>query len=171
MTAPWPVIINEIFLGSFSTVINVLKVLVPLMIIIEFFHVFRVMEKLSKKLSAVTKVLGLSPPAILPLLVATVMGVTYGAGTLIEMNEKDPLPKKDFILIAVFFFICHGIIETTAIWGTAGANILVISVGRLIFAGVFTMVIARLPIFGEPEYEEARGEKEMGGENSDIDRI
>jgi len=152
MTASWSVILNEIFTGSISTVLNVLKVLIPLMILIEFFHVYHVMEKLAKKLAPVTKVLGLSPPAILPLLVATVMGVTYGTGTLIEMNKRSPLPKKDFILIAVFFFTCHGIIETTAIW-------LVISVGRLLFAGVFTMVAARLPIFKGPEYAEEQQEE------------
>ncbi|NLT49128.1 MAG: hypothetical protein GXX92_12020 [Clostridiales bacterium] len=159
MTASWSVILNEIFTGSISTVLNVLKVLIPLMILIEFFHVYHVMEKLAKKLAPVTKVLGLSPPAILPLLVATVMGVTYGTGTLIEMNKRSPLPKKDFILIAVFFFTCHGIIETTAIWGTAGASMLVISVGRLLFAGVFTMVAARLPIFKGPEYAEEQQEE------------
>lgn len=167
MTASWSVIINEFLTGSFSTVISVLKVLIPLMILIEFLQVFHVMEKLSKKLSAVTKVLGLSPPAILPLLVATVMGVTYGAGTLIEMNKKDPLPRKDFILIAVFFFICHGIIETTAIWATVGANAFMISVGRLAIAGIFTMIIARLPIFGEPKYVEVSGEEKAEEKDSD----
>jgi hypothetical protein len=171
MTASWSVIINEFLFGSLSTVINVLKVLIPLMILIEFLQVFHVMEKLSKKLTVVTKVLGLSPPSILPLLVATIMGVTYGAGTLIEMNKKDPLPQKDFILIAVFFFICHGIIETTAIWGTVGANVLVISVGRLIFAAVFTMLIARLPLFRDPKYAEVSGKKETEGENSDTSKI
>ncbi len=159
MTAPWSLILSEIVTGSFSTVINVLKVLIPLMILIEFFHVYHIMEKLAKKLSPVTKVLGLSPPAILPLLVATVMGVTYGTGTLIEMNRRNPLPKKDFILIAVFFFTCHGIIETTAIWATAGANVLVISVGRLFFAAAFTMIAARLPIFKGPEYVAEQPEK------------
>jgi hypothetical protein len=75
------------------------------------------------------------------------MGVTYGAGTLMEMNEKEPLEKKDFILIAIFFFICHGIIETTAIWGTVGANVIIISAGRLMLAGAITMAAARLPFF------------------------
>ena len=147
MTASVPAIINEFLTGSFSTIINVLKVLIPLMILIEFLSVYHVMEKLSKKLTFVTKVLGFSPSAVLPLLVTVVMGVTYGAGTLMEMNEKEPLEKKDFILIAIFFFICHGIIETTAIWGTVGANVIIISAGRLILAGAVTMAAARLPFF------------------------
>jgi len=106
-----------------------------------------VMEKLAAKLSGFTNILGMSSNAILPLIVATVMGVTYGAGTLIEMNKTNPIPRKDFILIALFFFICHGIIETTAIWGAAGANIFVISAGRLLIAVTVTAVAARLPVF------------------------
>lgn len=165
MTASFYEIAMEIVTGSISTILNVLKVLIPLMIFIEFLHVYRVMEKLSAKLKGVSRLLGITPPAILPLLVATVMGVTYGAGTLIELNERDPLPRKDFILIAVFFFICHGIIETSAIWGNVGANVLVISLGRLSFAVLFTMIIARLPFFkisgkGEEPDEELDDEQD-----------
>ena len=85
----------------------------------------------------------MNPPAILPLRHCN--GVTYGAGTLI--NEQNPIPKKDYALIAVFFFICHGIIETSAIWAAAGANLIVISVVRLAYAFIVTMIAARLPIF------------------------
>lgn len=145
MNATWALIIEEIVRGSFSTFLSVLKVLIPLMIVIEFLNAYKVMEKLSGKMGAVSKVLGISPKGVLPLLVATIMGVTYGAGTLIEMNERDPLDRRDFILISVFFFICHGIIETTAIWANAGANVLVISVGRLLYAALVTATFARLP--------------------------
>ncbi len=150
MMVPVSEIIKEIIGGGLSTFLNVLKVLIPLMILVEFLNAYKIMEKLADRLSIVTKILGVSPKAILPLLVATVMGVTYGTGTLIEMNERDPLPKKDFILVGVFFFVCHGIIETTAIWANAGANVLIISLGRLILAAVITMVMARLPLFKEP---------------------
>ena len=152
MSASLDIILQEILFGCFSTVLNVLKILIPLMIIIELLSVYHVMEKLAKALSGATKLLGMTPPAILPLLVATVMGVTYGAGTLIEMNKKDPLPRKDFLLIAIFFFVCHGIIETTMIWGTAGANVLAVSFGRLFFAVIITMIAARLPFLWENSF-------------------
>jgi hypothetical protein len=114
------------------------------MIFIEFLNAYNIMEKLSKKLTYITKLLGLSSRAVLPLLVATIMGITYGTGTIMDINKKNPLGEKDFVLIAVFFFICHGIIETTAIWGNAGANIIVVSIGRLFIAFIFTIIVARL---------------------------
>ena len=149
MLASASTIINEIIHGSINTVLNVLKILIPLMIVIEILQVYKIMEKLAGKLAGITKILGMSPPAILPLIVATVMGVTYGAGTLMEMNKVNPIPRKDFILIGIFFFICHGIIETTAIWSVAGANIFVISFGRLFIAIIITIIVSRLPIFNK----------------------
>lgn len=147
MTADFATILHEILFGSLKTVFSVLRVLIPLMILIELLSAYRVIDRLASKLVGLTKTLGLSPPSIVPLLVATIMGVTYGAGTLMEMNKEKPLPRKDFLLIAVFFFVCHGIIETTGIWGAAGANVFVISIGRLLLAAAATMVAARLPFF------------------------
>ena len=101
---------------------------------------------MESKLTFVTKVLGFAfcrPAAAC----YSCDGVTYGAGTLMEMNEKEPLEKKDFILISILFFICHGINETTAIWCTVGSNVIIISAGMLILAGAVTMAAARLPFF------------------------
>ncbi len=145
MSASFDVIALEIVRGGFNTFLSVLKVLIPLMIVIEFLHVYKIMERLSQKMGFISNILGISNKGVLPLLIATIMGVTYGAGTLIEMNERDPLDRRDFLLISVFFVICHGIIETTAIWANAGANVFVISIGRLLYATIITAVFARLP--------------------------
>jgi len=145
MSASADVILHEIFFGCISTALNMLKILIPLMIIVEILMVYNVMEKMADKLQFLAGALGLQKQSIFPLLVGVVMGVTYGAGTLIEINRKIPIPKKDFVLIGVFMFICHGIIETSFIFGVAGANVLAITVGRLVIAFLVTAAAARLP--------------------------
>ena len=147
MSASAGVILQEIFLGCISTAFNMLKILIPLMIIVEILLVYNVMEKVADKLQFLAGALGMKKQSIFPLLVGVVMGVTYGAGTLMEINRKTPIPKKDFALIGIFMFICHGIIETGFIFGVAGANILVITLGRLVIAFIVTAVAARLPVF------------------------
>lgn len=147
MSASWAEIGHEIVFGSFSTVINMLKILIPLMIIVELLMVYKVMEKLADRLSPVARLLGMKKESLFPLLVGVVMGVTYGAGTLIEINRKTPIPQKDFALIGIFMFLCHGIIETAFIFYVAGANIFAITVGRLLIAVLVTAIAARLPIF------------------------
>lgn len=147
MSASVGVILNEILFGGISTILNMLKILIPLMIIVEILMVYNIMEKVADKLQFLAGALGMQKQSIFPLLVGVVMGITYGAGTLIEINRKTPIPKKDYALIGIFMFICHGIIETGFIFGVAGAEILTITVGRLILAFAVTAAAARLPVF------------------------
>ena len=139
-------IIHDIFFGSISIIINFFKILIPLMIIVEILMAYKLIEKLSNKLEFLSKALRMQKQSIFPLMIGVFMGLTYGAGTLIEINRKTPIPKKDFILIGVFLFVCHGIIETSMIFAVAGANIWVVSIGRLFLAFVITAVAARIPI-------------------------
>jgi hypothetical protein len=136
---------HDILFGCLNIILSFLKILIPLMITVEILMTYRVVEKLSDKLQFVAKALRIEKQSIFPLLVGVVMGVTYGAGTLIEINSKTPIPKRDFVTIGIFIFICHGIIETTLIFGVAGANIWVISLGRLAVAFVVTCIAARIP--------------------------
>jgi len=138
--------IHDIFFGSISIIINFFKILIPLMIIVEILMAYKLIEKLSNKLEFLAKALRMEKQSIFPLMVGVFMGLTYGAGTLIEINRKTPIPKKDFILIGVFLFVCHGIIETSMIFAVAGANIWVVSIGRLFLAFIITVVAARIPI-------------------------
>ncbi len=136
---------RDILFGGINIIISFLKILIPLMITVEILMAYKIVEKLSDKLQFVSRALKIEKQSIFPLLVGVVMGVTYGAGTLIEINSKTPIPKRDFVLIGVFIFICHGIIETTLVFGVAGANIWVISLGRLFAAFVITFIAARIP--------------------------
>lgn len=147
MSAGFDVIIREMLTGSLSTIISVMKVLVPLMIIVEILMVYKVIERLAGSLEGISRILGMSRNAIFPLLVGVVMGVTYGAGTIIEINKRTPLSRKDMALVAIFMYLCHGIIETGFLFYVAGANVLVVTLGRLLFAFVVTMLAARLPHF------------------------
>ncbi|MBK5246771.1 MAG: hypothetical protein JJE49_05805 [Peptostreptococcaceae bacterium] len=151
MSVTMDVIINEMITGAITTTINLLRVLIPLMIIIEILMVYKIIERLAIKLEGFGKIMGMSKNAVFPLLVAVFMGVTYGAGTIMEINKKTPLSKKDMALVAVFMYLCHGIIETGFLFYVAGANVLVVTIGRLAFALVATMIAARLPYFKNME--------------------
>lgn len=147
MSATAGVIFHEIFFGCIVTALNMLKILIPLMIIVEVLMVYHVMEKVADRFRFLAGALGIEKQSIFPLLVGVVMGITYGAGTLIEINRRTPIPKRDFVLIGVFLFLCHSIIETTFLFAVAGANIFAVTVGRLAVAFIVTAIAARLPAF------------------------
>ena len=135
----------EMLTGSLMTALNLFKIIIPLMIVIEILMAYNLARRLSLRLGWLAKLLGVGRDALLPLLVGVLMGVTYGAGTLIEINSRTPLSKKDFALIAIFFYCCHGIIETSFLFGAAGASLLFVCVLRLLIAVAVTMAAARLP--------------------------
>ena len=145
MSESWANIGMEMARGCITTVFNLMIFLVPLMIIIETLMHFNIMEKLAGRLEGLAKLMGMSKNAMLPLLVGFFMGVGYGAGTFIEVNKRTPISKRDMVLVGIFMFLCHGIIETGMLFGVAGANVLVITVGRLLFALLITIVLSRTP--------------------------
>jgi len=158
-------ILMEILHGSLGTILNLAKVLIPLMIIIQLLMVYDVMEKIANRLEGIGKLMGMSKNAMLPLVVGFVMGVSYGAGTLLELNKTNPLSKRDMALLGTFMFLCHGIIETGLLFGVNGASVVTITLGRALIALAVTMVFARTPIIknmdnvtpitDSPEKEEA----------------
>jgi hypothetical protein len=146
---------KDILFGSLTIIMNFLKILIPLMIIVEILITYKVIERISNKFEFLSKVLNIQKQSIFPLLIGLFMGITYGAGTLIEINDRTPIPKKDFILIGIFLFICHSLIETTMIFTVAGANVWVISLGRLFLAFVITLIAARIPLIDKIGREKA----------------
>nr|WP_280634507.1 nucleoside recognition domain-containing protein [Clostridium aminobutyricum] len=137
--------------------VNLLKVLIPLMIIIELLMVYQIMEKVAVKLAPLSKMMGMKKETIFPLLVGVIMGVTYGAGTLIEMNKKTPISKKDLMLMGVFIYLCHGIIETGLLFGVAGASIIVVTFVRLLIAFAVTVILSKTPYFRKMDTEDLTG--------------
>jgi hypothetical protein len=150
VSAPWNVIFHEIWTGCLGTAWNLFRVIIPLMIVIEILLAYKIMEKMAKGLGFFSRILGIGKDALLPLLVALFMGVSYGAGVLMEIKSRTPFSKRDLALIAVFVYCCHGIIETTFIFYSVGASPLFVCVFRLVLAVLITMVAARLPWLRAP---------------------
>ncbi|MDR1069151.1 MAG: hypothetical protein LBL36_07915 [Clostridiales Family XIII bacterium] len=146
---PWIVMGSEMLRGSLSVVLSLARVIVPLMIVIEFLLAYKLVERFTAKLGWLRRILGISKDALLPLLIGLLMGVTYGAGTLMEINKRTPLSTRDFTLIGVFLYACHGIIETSILFAVAGGNVFFICIVRLAIALLVTFVAARLPRFAK----------------------
>ena len=139
----WGVILPEMGLGALRTAITISSVVLPLMIVIEIMLVYRIVHLLAKKLSPLCRLLGIGQDALLPLLVGLLLGVSYGAGAIVELNRMKPLPHNDLKLLGVFLFSCHGIIETSYLFALTGGNILFVCVLRLAIAITVTALASR----------------------------
>jgi hypothetical protein len=147
VSAGWDIIGRELLSGSLSIAWNLAKVIIPMMIVIELLLAFRLVEKMAARMHWFCRLIGVSRDALLPLLVGLLMGVSYGAGTIMEINRRTPLGKRDLALIGIFIYSCHALLETTILFGIAGGNIVFIGLVRLLIAVFVTAVAARLPWF------------------------
>jgi len=78
--------------------------------------------------------------------VGLLLGITYGAGILIQ--EASYINKKDLFFVATFLNICHAIIEDPLLFVLFGANIYVIIAVRVIWgialAYILTAIYGRI---------------------------
>lgn len=139
-------ILKDLIFGYAGIIKSMLTVLIPVMIMLEIMISYQVMEKLSKKLTVISRLLKIEDQSVFPLLVAIFAGITFGAGAMLEINKRSPISERDLWTIGALIFICHGIIETSLIFAVIGANIWVVSLGRLFLAFAMAMLAARAPI-------------------------
>ena len=138
-------LLPELGFGVLMMALTLVRVMIPMMIVIELMFAFNIVEILAKKLSFVCRLFKIHRDALIPLLVGFLLGITYGAGAILEINNKKPLSKRDLWLLGVFLYSCHGIIEATYLFAVAGGSAIFISGVRLLIAVVVTAVMARLP--------------------------
>jgi len=73
------------------------------------------------------------------ILTGIILGITYGAGILIE--EKNKLTKKELLFVGTFLMIAHSLIEDPLLFVIFGANFWILVIIRLFFAIVISFVI------------------------------
>jgi len=147
----WDRILPEMGLGTLTMAFNVLRIIIPLMIGIELMLVYHIVEKLAKKLKLFCRLLDIAEEALLPLLVGLLLGVTYGAGVLAELNRTRQLDKRNMALLGVFLFSCHGVLEMTYLFAVANASIAFVSGLRLGIAIAVTAIAARTVFRKKPQ--------------------
>lgn len=149
-------ILKEGVIGSIFCVLNMAKIVIPLMIVLQIFRDYKILEKVSNRLGFITRLLGLSKDAIFPMMVGVFLGISYGAGAIIEIAQEGNLNKKDLFLMAFFLICCHGVIETTLIFAAIGANPYIMLFTRFIAAFGLTYILSKFVRFEEGSIHEEK---------------
>ena len=114
--------LEEGALGSLSSVFNMAKIVIPLMIVMELLKDLKVLEKVANFLNPVAKFFGISKESTFPLVVGLIFGLAYGAGVIIDSINQNDLPKKDLYVVVIFLIACHAVFEDTLLFVAIGAN-------------------------------------------------
>jgi len=78
------------------------------------------------------------------LTVGVLLGITYGAGILIDEVKSGNISKKDIFYIGTFLMICHAIIEDTLLFVIFGADFTMVILIRTIAAIIFSYILLKI---------------------------
>lgn len=77
------------------------------------------------------------------IVVGVILGITYGAGILIQEAKSGAISKADLFYIGTFLMICHAIIEDTLLFVIFGADFTMVIVIRTIAAIVISYLFLK----------------------------
>ena len=110
--------------------IKIILIITLLIFIMDFIKNLSIIKKSEKNVSK-----GFS------LAVGTFLGITYGAGVLIQEANSKSMKREDLFFVTTFLLICHAIIEDTLLFVIFGANLTVIIVVRTIAAIIIAWIM------------------------------
>lgn len=137
-------IIQEAAVKSFSTLLLLTVILLPLMLLFEYARHYGVLERVSARLSWLSRWLTLSPEAALPLLLGMVLGLFYAAAMIIEYGRQGLLTRRELKLTGIFLAINHGVFEDNLVFAALGADFFFLFFFRLVAAIAITRLAACL---------------------------
>jgi len=143
----------ESFWGLLSLLIKVFCIVVPLMILLEVFKEFDLIDKITKPLKIPARILGFYEESIYPLMAGIIFGLSYGGGVLIGESKTGRIRGSQKFLVALYLGLCHAVFEDTLIFASLGANGIIVLVTRLLIAsvvvGLVSLIIRRNSYNGE----------------------
>jgi hypothetical protein len=76
-------------------------------------------------------------------IVGMLLGIVYGGGLIISETQRSAISKKEIFCAMSLLALLHGVIEDTAIMALIGGNLSGTLIGRILFAGIISILIAR----------------------------
>jgi len=119
-------------------------IVIPLMIAIEIFQDLNLLDKLTRGLNPLSRLLNISREANLPIMAGLFFGISYGGGIIIHSATHGKLTSRDIYIINIFLVICHSIFEDTLVFAAIGAVWIPLLGFRILLAVLTCWCIARL---------------------------
>lgn len=128
---------------AFLKIVYIAKIIVPLMIVLEIFEEYGLLKAVEKLFSKFTRTLGISEKSSYPLSVGLIVGLSYGAGVLIDRTSRGELDDRSIFIMTMFLILCHAIVEDTLLFVALGANPLILIGTRFLVAFIFAYVLSK----------------------------
>jgi hypothetical protein len=137
-------LIGSAILTSLKGILQLVKIVFPLMIVIQFAKDYGWMDYVTKILSPFTKLLGVEAKAGVTLAAGLFFGLAFGAGVMIQAVKEDGVSKKDLYLVFLFLVACHAVVEDTLLFIPLGIPVLYLFLIRFFVAFIVTVIVSRV---------------------------
>jgi hypothetical protein len=127
----WWEITNVGLETAFLAILQLILIVVPLMMIMQWLREKKYLEKMSNWFAPFTKVIGVEKNASMSLVTGLTIGLAYGAGVMIQSVKEDGVSKKDMYIVLIFLVSCHAVVEDTLIFAPLGIPLWPLLVIRL----------------------------------------
>ncbi|WP_413113241.1 hypothetical protein [Thaumasiovibrio sp. DFM-14] len=124
--------------------LSILLIISALITLLRFLRWLGIERLMHKALYPVLRGLTLGKEAANITIIGATLGLSFGAGLLIDEVRQGHISKRDTLLVMSFLGLCHSLIEDTLLILLLGADIVAILWARLFFALIVIAIWGRL---------------------------
>ena len=137
----WLAIGMEGFQTALMSVSQLALIVIPLMLVLQYFRELGWMARISNILAPFTRVMGMEKNASMTLVAGLTIGLAYGAGVMVQAVKEDGVSKKDMYLAFIFLVSCHAVVEDTLVFIPLGIPVWPLLLIRLTTAIILTACV------------------------------
>ncbi len=130
--------------GLFEAMISMFAILCVLTLGLEILKWSGLLALIMKVLSPVLRLAGIKDEAGHLTAVGFFLGISYGAGLLVQEAKSAAVPPRQIFLSCIFMCFAHSVIEDTLLVLALGADVYGVLAGRLVFAVAATALVAKV---------------------------
>lgn len=131
-------------LNQASLLVTIFFIITGLMLLLRVLKLIGIEALMQKMLSPLLRSLTIGKEATNVTIIGLTLGLSFGAGLLIDEAKSGNIGKRDILLSVCFLGLAHSLIEDTLLILLIGADVTSILWGRLLFAIVVIAIMARL---------------------------
>lgn len=146
--------VGQVILSNAVSLAKIAIIIITLLFLTEILREFGVMDRFMTALNRPMRVLGMDRKTSFIAAVGLVLGLTYGAGLIIDEAKKNPFTRREILATNVFLGTNHALIEDSLLFAVVGASLPWIVLGRLAFGSVYlraVMPVIKRCVKDEPE--------------------
>jgi len=138
------------FQAQGEMLVGILIILSSLMAFLRILRVLGIDRLFNLLLLPLTRLLKVEKDASQVTIVGLMLGLSFGAGLLIDSAKKGEISARDMKIVACFLGLCHSLIEDTLLVMLLGAHWVPVLLGRLVFSILLMIVVVRV-LFRDPK--------------------